>query len=284
MLTERRSMILDANFWMQIFSQIIAGMLAWLPNLVGALVLILLGWVIARLAQLIVGGLLRRLRLDQLAERAGLRRLLDDAGVASPVTHLIAILVYWLILLLFIVAAAESLGLTAVGQTLISLVTYLPNVLAAALIVLLGGLLARLVGEALSALAIQSGIAAGPALGQLVRYVLVVFVIILALEQLGVETTLLITATMALIGATALALALAFGIGSRDLARNIMAGFHAKDAFALGQHVRLRGYSGQLVNIGPVKSVLETEAGLVSLPNFALIEEDVTIVPDHTVP
>ena len=76
-----------------------------------------------------------------------------------------------------------------------------------------------------------------------------------------------------------LTLALAFGIGSRELARNIMAGFHAKEAFAVGDRLQVRGHTGTLVSVGTVKASLETENGLVSLPNTVLIDEEVTLVP-----
>ena len=75
-----------------------------------------------------------------------------------------------------------------------------------------------------------------------------------------------------------LALALAFGFGSRDLARNIMAGYHARESFEEGQQLSVRGHSGQLVSIGTVKSVIKTGKGLVSLPNSVLTEEEVTVL------
>ncbi len=271
-------MPLDPEFWAQLIGGIVETISAWLPRLGGALLLILLGWVVARLGQFILASLLRRVGLDRLAERAGASSVLADAGLDASAANLIARVVYWLLLLVFLLAAAESLGLRGVVDTLGALISYLPSVLAAALIILLGGLIARVVGDGLGALATQAGVAAGPLLGQSVRYVLWVFVIILALEQLGVRTTLLTTAVTALIGATALALALAFGIGSRELARSIMAGFHAKEVFSEGQRLNVRGRTGRLVSIGPVKAVLETEAGSLSVPNFFLTEEEVTIL------
>jgi small-conductance mechanosensitive channel len=153
-------------------------------------------------------------------------------------------------------------------------------VLAAALILLLGSLLAGVVGDALSAVTTQAGVAAGPVLGQVVRYMIIGFALIIALEQLGVETTLLIATAIAVISGTTLALALAFGIGSRELARNIMAGFHVKDTFTTGQQLSVRGHSGRLKSVGSVKSTIETKKGLLSLPNSVLIDEEVTLVPE----
>jgi hypothetical protein len=202
-------------------SDIVRTIAAWAPRLVGALVWLVIGWVVARLAQFILAGLLRRLGLDRLTERAGADRVLADAGLESSASKLIARLVYWLVLLVFILAATESLGLSRVVDTLGGLVGYLPNVLAAALILLLGGLLARFVGDAVGGVASQASVRAGPMLRQVVRYALFIFVAILALEQLG-----------------------------------------------------------RMVSIGSVKTVIETEGGLISLPNSVLTNEEVTIVKE----
>lgn len=268
----------DPQFWTNTLQEITAEILAYLPNLGVALVLLVVGWLIARVISAILGGILRRVGVDRLAQRAGAGDLLTSMGFGPSAVDLLQRLIYWLILLVFILAATEALGLPGVVDTLSGLIDYLPNVLAAALILLFGGVLARLVGDAAGGLAERSGIQAGMALGQLVRIMLLVFVVILTLGQLGVETTLLTTATMVLIGATGLALAVAFGLGSRELARNIMAGFHARDEFTVGQTLNVRGHQGDLARIGSVKAVLETETGRISLPNHALTEEEVLVL------
>jgi small-conductance mechanosensitive channel len=268
----------DPQFWVNLWEETLVAFFLWLPNLLGALALLLIGWLVARLVQFIVGGLLRRLRVDVLTERVGIAHMLSNAGLDTSTSHLLARLAYWLILFVFILAGAETLGLIGIAETLNRLVAYLPNVLAAAVILLFGSLVAQVFGDALGKMAVQAGVAAGAALGQAVRYTLLVFAIVLALGQLGIQTGLLTIAASTLVIATALALALAFGIGSRDLARNIMAGFHARETFKEGQQLNVRDHSGQLVNIGTVKSEIKTEVGLVSLPNSMLMEEEVTVL------
>jgi small-conductance mechanosensitive channel len=268
----------DPQFWTTLWEETLGTIFTWLPNLLGALLLLLIGWLVARLVQFIIGGLLRRLRLDALTERVGISRMLSNAGLDPSVANLLASLTYWLILFIFVLAATESVGLIGISEMLNRLVGYLPNVLAAALILLLGSLIAQVIGDALRGMATQAGVAAGPALGQIVRYTLLVFTIILALGQLGIQTDLLTIAASALVIATTLALALAFGFGSRDLARNIMAGYHAKEAFQEGQQLSVRNHSGQLVSIGTVKTVIKTNDGMVSLPNSVLTEEEVTVL------
>ena len=271
-------MPIDPELWAETLSEIVRNVLAWLPVLGGALLLLILGWIVARLAQALLSGLLRRVGFDRVAERAGLTEFLVNAGFEASASRLLARIVYWLVLLLFLLAAAETLRLQGVVDTLEALVLYLPSVLAATLILLLGSLVASVVGDGIGALMSQAGVRAGPLMGQMARYVLLGFVAILALGQLGVETTLLTTVTTVLVTALALALALAFGLGSRDLARNIMAGFHLRDLFVEGQQVRIGAHEGPLVQIGAVKSTIETDEGLVTLANARLVEEEVTVV------
>ncbi len=270
----------EPAFWEEMLSRILTEIMTWLPTLVAGLLLLIIGWAAARLVQAVLVGLLRRLRFDRLAERAGAARVLGDLGMDPSASNLLARLVYWLVLLVFILAAAESLGIRGVTAALEGLVAFLPKVLAAGLILLLGAVVARLVGKALGTSVGQAGIKGGLAFGQAVRYLILIFVVVLALGQLGVETTLLVATATALIASAALALAVAFGWGSRDLARNIMAGLHVREEFAIGQRLGVEDYHGRLESIGPLKSVLETEDGRVSLPNALLIEKAVIILSE----
>lgn len=267
----------DPQFWTELWGDTLSTVMLWLPKLAAALVILIVGWLVARLVQFLLGNLLRRLKLDSLTDRVGISRVLDNAGLDPSMSNLLARLTYWLILFVFILAAAESLGLIGIAETINQLVSYLPNVLAATLILLLGSLIAQVTGDAVGGMTTQAGVAAGPAVGRVIRYTVLIIAVILAMDQLGIQTDLLTILASALVIATALALALAFGIGSRDLARNIMAGFHANESFEEGQQISVRGHTGSLVSIGTVKSVIRTAEGLVSLPNSALTEEEVTI-------
>ena len=277
-------MPVDPELWTNTVSELLSSVLLWLPSILGSLLWLLVGWIIARLVQALIAGVLQRVGFDRIADRAGVRQVLADAGFDPSASRALARIIYWLILLLFVIAAAESLGLAGVVDTLEALIAYLPNVLAAALILLLGSLLAGIVGDAVGAMATRAGVAGGAAAGQMVRYALLVFVFIVALGQLGIETALLTTVTVVLITATTLALALAFGLGSRDLARNIMAGLHARDAFAPGQELDIGQHRGRLVSIGAVKTKIATETGLLSLPNARLTEEEVIVLAETAGP
>lgn len=270
----------ETQFWTETMSSLLASTMVWLPNLAAALLLLFFGWIVARLVQAILKGVLLRLGLDRLAERLGATRVLHDMGIGESLVRPLARFAYWLILLVFVLAAAESLGMREVTETLRGVVTYLPKLLVAAIILLLGGLVARLLANACGAMAEQAGIRGGQTAGSALRYVLYVFIAILALGELGMETTLLVATTSILIASLAVILAVSFGWGSRGLARSIMAGFHVRDEFTIGQQLTVRSHTGRLVSIGPLKSLLETDAGLVSLPNHILVEEEVIILDE----
>jgi small-conductance mechanosensitive channel len=268
------------ELWTQIVEQFQEVTASALPPVVGALILLLAGWLLAILGRAIVAGLLRRVGLDRLAERLGADRALSQLSIESPVSSILGRVIYWFILLIFVLAAANRLGLVGVTEALRIFIGYLPSVLAAALLLFLGVVLGRFLGNAVGTFAEQAGVSGGQVLGQAVRFFVIALTVILAMEQLNLETRLLTTLAVIVIGAVALAMGLAFGLGSRSLARSIMAGFHAREAFRPGQRLTIRDHTGQLVRINAAQAVLETEDGHVSLPNTALLEEEVLVLDE----
>jgi small-conductance mechanosensitive channel len=154
---------------------------------------------------------------------------------------------------------------------------FLPRLIAATVIFLLGAFIARIMGDAITALTLQSDITSGRVLGQAVRYSLLLVTTILSLNALGVETTILTTIIIVIVAAVSFGLALAFGLGNRTLAHSIMAGFHAREEFSPGQQLTVGDHSGRLLRIGATKTVLETGEGQISLPNVLLLSEVVRL-------
>ncbi len=268
----------DQSFWTATIDEILSSLSTWLPAILGALLLLLVGWLVARIGQAVVVRLLRRLGLDRLAVRTGIERGLTNLGVHSTLSYLLARMTYWLILIFFILLALGALGLTdVVTSALNSFFAFLPRLVAATVIFLVGAFIARIVGDAVTALMAQSNMPDGRVLGQAVRYSLLLVAIILALDELGVQTTILTTIIIVTVAAAAFALALAFGLGNRHLAHSIMAGFHAREEFSPGQTLTVGDYSGRLVRIGATKTLLEASEGQISLPNVALLNEVVRL-------
>jgi small-conductance mechanosensitive channel len=275
----------DQVFWTETINEIQSSLSTWLPSILGALLLLLVGWLVARIIQAIIARLLRRLGLDRLADRTGIARGLTTIGVPSTLSYLLARITYWLILIFFILLALGALGLTdVVTSALNSFFAFLPRLVAATVIFLVGAFIARIAGDAITAMTLQSDIPSGRVLGQAIRYSLLLVVVILALDELGVQTTILTTIIIVSVAAVAFGLALAFGLGNRQLAHGIMAGFHAREEFTPGQTLTVGEHTGRLVRIGATKALLETSEGQISLPNVVLLNEVVRLRPgDETV-
>jgi len=270
----------DPQTWLEIVTSALTEMLnrvaAFLPNLVGALLVLLIGWLLAWLAQRVTRRVLARLGFDRLSERAGVADALARAGIETSAARLVGRIIYWLLLLTFLMIAVESLGLTGAATALHALVAYLPHVLGAAIVLVGGALLGQFLGKGVQALAAGSGVEFHAALGRAIQYIVLAMAAILTADQLGLNTTLLNDVLGNLLTVAGAGLALAFALGSREAVRNLLAGFYAKDLFEIGQTVEVDGYRGTLEAIGPLKASIAATEGSVTVPNSALMDECVT--------
>ncbi len=270
----------DPQTWLEIVTSALTEMLnrvaAFLPNLVGALLVLLIGWLLAWLAQRVTRRVLARLGFDCLSERAGVADALARAGIETSAARLVGRIIYWLLLLTFLMIAVESLGLTGAATALHALVAYLPHVLGAAIVLVGGALLGQFLGKGVQALAAGSGVEFHAALGRAIQYIVLAMAAILTADQLGLNTTLLNDVLGNLLTVAGAGLALAFALGSREAVRNLLAGFYAKDLFEIGQTVEVDGYRGTLEAIGPLKASIAATEGSVTVPNSALMDECVT--------
>ena len=188
----------------------------FLPKFLAALVLLLAGWLLARLLRAGMKRILEALGFEHIAERSGLEALLHQGGVELSLAGVIAGLVYWLVLL--VVSAANSLGLDAVAGLVNRVVLYLPNVMVAILVLLFGTLFARFLNRLVFAWLSSIKSPAALTLSTGTEYAVQIFTLFIALEQLQIGTTLLTVAFAIAFGGLILAMALAFGLGGREWA------------------------------------------------------------------
>jgi Mechanosensitive ion channel, conserved TM helix len=207
-------------FWRQIGAS--------LPRAFAALVLLVGGWLVARLARKLTIRLLRLARVDVLAERAGIEDFLVQGGVKFTTVTIIANVVYWFILLTLILAVFNSLGLHAAAELFNRLVLYVPNVIAAVVILIFGSLFARFVQSALLTYLSNVGVAGAEGMSNVARFAIFIFVVSIALEQLSIGGQILVSAFQIAFGAFCLALALAFGLGGREWAARVLENLEKK--------------------------------------------------------
>ena len=195
----------------------------FLPNLLAALLILLGGWILAKFIRLLVFRFLLAIRFDVAGERAGIDAMLARADIRQSSPELVAVLVYWLTVLLVILTAINTLGLTAVAELLNRILLYLPKVIAAVVVLILGLFFANFLAGVIKTAAASAGLAEAEVLATIARYSLTVFTVAVTLHELGVGADLVRAAFTIVFGAVGLALALAFGLGCKDLAREWVA-------------------------------------------------------------
>lgn len=193
-----------------------------LPRIALGLLLLIVGWVLARILRKGAIRLFRVLHVDRLAEKAGLEDFLVQGGVRFTTVTLLGGVVYWLVLFVTFVALLDVLGLSGGEALLGRVVHFLPNVVLAVVILMFGTMLSRFVGSLSFTYLSNVGSSAAAPISALARYAVLVFVIAMAAEQLALRSEILVSGFQIAFGALCLALALAFGLGGREWAARIL--------------------------------------------------------------
>ena len=187
-------------------------------KILAILLILAIGWFIAKAVQKVVTRFLKIAQLDVVADKAGITKILVKGEIKHTLSELIGFLVYWLIILIVIVAAVNALDLTVAALLLNQIVAYIPNVIAAIFILAVGIFVSFLVSTAVNTVAVNMGMSQARLLAKIAETVILILVVIMALEQLKVATTIINLIIPILLGSLGLALALAFGLGGRDAA------------------------------------------------------------------
>lgn len=192
------------------------------PKLLAAILIVLVGWVCARIARYGAKRLLEFAGFDNVARKSGLEAFLQHGDQELTFSGIIGVVVYWLVLLLFMVAGANTIGLGEVASMVSALANYLPHVIIAILVMIFGTLLARFVNRLVFAwlhgIEFEGALIASTS----AEYIIQIFALFVALEQLGVGTQLLIALFVIIFGSVFLALAIAFGLGGREWAAGVI--------------------------------------------------------------
>ncbi len=256
------------------FSDMAGRFLAMLSTILAALIIVVLGWIVAVLVTRMLVRLLRGVRFNELARRAGIERFLERAEVTLDPSGALATVVKWFIILLFVVAAANTLGWTQVSQFLNQILAYLPNVAVAVIILVVGLALAGFIRDMVRGAVASAGAAERNAdlIAGATYWLFAIITVLTALDQLGIAITLSETLYVALFGSMAAILALAFGLGARSLAGDLVAGWTLSAQLNPGDEVTIGEDQGTIVRVGPTSTVIKSEQREIILPNSAVAE------------
>jgi hypothetical protein len=212
----------DPNMFLDTTREFMHRTAEFLPSLVRALVVVLIGYLLAKLARFAVERALRAMNLNVLTERAGTDNFLAQAGLRGDTCTLFGLLAFWLVILESLVEAFGSLGLTYITDLLHRIVLFTPNLLIAMLVVIFGSYCARFIGNAVENFCLQAQVPDGDMLSRIARYIVLAFVIMIALSQVEVGGEIVQHTFLIILAGLMLALALAFGLGGRDWAASLL--------------------------------------------------------------
>lgn len=260
--------------FLSLLDQVVVGF----SKLFGALALLLVGWIIARVITRVLGKLLGKLGVNRLSEKLNEIPSLQKAGLKLDLVLVIKKFLYWLIMLVFFISAADVMGLGMISEKLNQLIDYLPQVFTALLILGGGFYLADQLRTLTGSAAKSMGIPSYKAISGLVFYVLVLFVVIAALERLEFFPVEIITDNLSIIlGGILLAFAIGYGLAARPMLSSILASYYSRSTFEVGQDIELDGHRGIIVRMTSVSLTLDTGNKLLILPLSRLLSDQVII-------
>jgi small-conductance mechanosensitive channel len=211
---------------------------AFIPQLIGAIIILIVGYIVARIVQAVVARVLQAIGFDNWMERGGIKQFFDRAQTRETPATVLGKLVFWLVFIIAITMAADALGIRQVSQVLSELIAYIPSVIAAILILVLAALLANFLAG------VVRGATGSDLLANTARYAIIVYAAFAAITELGIAVQLTAPTFLIVLGALALGAAIAFGFGAQGVARDIVEKAYERRDEAK-QTVQQGGSSGQ---------------------------------------
>jgi len=238
-------------------------LIAILPKLILAIVVFAFGFLVARLTEWAVKRLLNYVN-GLINEKFRDKIQYINFG---PSAIFISKTFFWIIFVFFLILGTEILDLSIINAWLGSVLTYLPRVLAAFLIVFVGIIAGRMVGKLIASAAAQVAISYGNIIGKIVQYTILITSIIIAVDQIGIDIAFLTQLISIVLAALVFGAALAFGLGAKTSVSNILASYYIHKHYKEGDFVKINDTEGRIIKIGNTAVLLESEAGRVTIPS-----------------
>lgn len=256
--------------------QMLATLVANLPSLIGAILVVVIGWVFAVILRSIARRIFRwaNLGLDSVFRRDELA----STHMSARAVRLLSAMVFWLVILAAITIAARMAGFVTISTWLDQIVSRLPSFIIGAAIIVIGYVLSAVVGEQVSTTARAARSGQSAALGRIAQSVILVATLIIGLDQIGIDVTFLVALFSVATGAIFVGFSLAFGLGARDFVGDLVGARDISRALKPGLNVRVGDQEGEVLEITPTRLVLNTDIGRVMIAGQTAARETVIIL------
>ncbi len=247
------------------------------PNIVGALLVLLAGWIISKLVAKGLKRVLGSLKIDRLGEKINETEFAVKANFKIKISTFLSSLAYYVLMLIFLMAATDVLGMPVVSQMVSDLIAYLPRLLSALVLFILGIYLAEFVKNIVQATCQALGIPSAKVIGSFVFYLVFLTLTISALAQASIETALITSNLTVILGGVILAFAIGYGFASRDTMANFLASFYSKNKVKIGDVIAIDGARGKVIALDSTSLTLQGDGKIIVIPLSKLTSEKVEI-------
>jgi small-conductance mechanosensitive channel len=266
----------------QAFRATLEALIDRLPALLLAGAVALLGWLLAKLARWMVTRMSAVGRLEELAERTGVAKALRRTG-APGLGAVLGGIAYWAVVLGTVMLAAEVLGMTPVIEGIERVFAYLPTLIAALAVFLFGYWLADKARFVMGTMGEAMGIGGGRVIGRVLFVIILLFLTITALNVAGVDTTLITSNILIVVGSLFVAFSIAYGFAAKDILTNILSSYYGKDRFKAGMRVRIGQDEGLIERIDSISITLRSTDRRIIIPTAALVKDRIEVLEDAVV-
>ncbi len=263
------------NLAFDTLSSILKDIASALPNILGALIVLLFGWIISKIIRAILKKILRFSNINKVSDKVNEAKLFGDSKIKFNIEKIVLGFVKWVLILVFIIIAADIMKMPVISAEIANLLRYLPILLSAMVIFMIGLFAAKFIKKALIGVFDSMGFSGSKLVSSIVFYIIVIFVTITSLNQAGIDTTLITNNFTLILGAFLAAFALAFGLGSRDVVTNLLNTFYARKTYAIGDTISFGEIKGSIVAIDSLFVTLKTEKGKLVVPIKEIVESRV---------
>ena len=247
--------------------------IAAVPKIALGIVFVIGALLVAKIVEKVLRYALTTIRFDTLVGKTGIDQALQRLGIRQELTVTIPRLVYFLVLMMLAKTAVDALGLTAISDAIGAFFAYLPNIVAALLLLILGSSLGQFAGRTVANSAESAGIEFAPALGRMVSSLILFVSAMMAIAQLKIDTDIVRIVISFILGGAALAFGLSFGLGTRDVVRNLTAGFYVRKLLSIGRNVEIAGHQGTLKSVTATHVILESQGHEMTISNETFLQQ-----------
>ncbi|MEM9077923.1 MAG: mechanosensitive ion channel domain-containing protein [Bacteroidota bacterium] len=237
-----------------------------LPKIIGALIILLIGWIVTKIILFVLGKILKLAKVDALSEKINEMNLFGKGDFKFDIAKIILGFVKWLLLLVFLIVAADILSWEIISTEIGNLLRYLPRLFSALALMMIGLYVGNFVKTTVKRLFDSLEFSGSNVVSNLLFYIIVIFISITALNQAGIDTTIITNNITMILGAFLLAFALGLGLGSRDIITDLLRSFYTRRTYAVGDKIVIGEHSGTVEAIENNSLTLVTKSGRYVIP------------------